>query len=121
MRLLVDNHCNSQSTSAVQYVRLCINTWMSCQRNHPGTTPLKLKNLPEAEKELFPTTASLAKMLEPQAPPTQTSGTVSEDAPPGPAWEMRGSHRGGYQDLGSHSSQFPSSPPGTSLTAGPTR
>ena len=85
MSSLVDNHGDSQSTSAVQYVRYCINTWMSCQEDNPETTPLTLKNLPEAAKELFPTTASLAKMLEPQAPPTKTSGTVSEDAlPAGP-------------------------------------
>ena len=84
MQSLVYQH-KTKPTSAVQFTSLCINTWMSCQRNHPGTTPLKLKNLPEAEKELFPTTASLAKMLEPQPPPTKTSGTVSEDAlPAGP-------------------------------------
>ena len=82
MSSLVDNRGNSKINTSVKYVRCCINTWMSCQSNHPETTPLELKNLPEAEKELFPTTASLAKMWEPQAPPTETSGTVSEDAPP---------------------------------------
>ena len=73
MQSLVYQH-KTKPTCAVQFTSLCINMWMSCQRN-----------LPAVEKELFPTTASLAKMLEPQAPPTKTSGTVSEDAlPAGP-------------------------------------
>ena len=50
-KLLVYQNTYKRSVP-VQYTRVCINAWMSCRPNYAGATPLKLENLPAAEKEL---------------------------------------------------------------------